>query len=190
MLNFSTGKKNCMSGECGGGGGGCSPPEQGRRIAPGSGFGSGLAPSLPRAEGPLASPLSRGSPGVGLLPTPGPPCPAQRLGAHRGKRQGWCHAGRRAQGRAGTPTPARDPRSSQGPPLRPGSAWGCCTSGAGPRGSAPQSCSRPPPPAPRSRLQTSATKLIANCNKYNCWVWAKPRVAALGTWGELPFDTR
>lgn len=83
MLNFPTGKKNCMSGECREGRG-FSPPEQGGCIASGSGLGSGHTPSLPCAEETLMSLLGqvvcspwlscRAARAVGLLKTFGRPC--------------------------------------------------------------------------------------------------------------------
>lgn len=61
-----------MSGECREGGG-FSPPERGGCIASGTRLGSGHAPSLPQAEGPLVSLLGQGSlqPVVVVLGSPG-----------------------------------------------------------------------------------------------------------------------
>ena len=145
-----------MSGECGEGGG-FSPLEQGGCIASGSGLGSGHTPSLPRAEGPLASLLGRGglqpmvvapgSPGGGTAQDFWLPMPCRRgwqptTGSHRAdatladvQRWGPC------------PGQSWDPRSSRAPALQslsPGSARGCCAAGAGPRGSPPQSSAQSP----------------------------------------------
>lgn len=89
MLNFPTGKKNCMSGECGEGGG-FSPPEQGDAVH----LGAGSERHTPgQAEGPLASGLPAAQ-AMGLHRTSGRTLPAKGAGGSLG---GYCCAGRGAE---------------------------------------------------------------------------------------------
>lgn len=75
MLNFPTGKKNCMSGECRGGGGGFSPSQHRQCITSGSrcnAQGAGPGSSLPHLRGPCLAKGSLGSPDRGTVPREGP----------------------------------------------------------------------------------------------------------------------
>lgn len=95
MLNFPTGKKNCMSGECGEGGG-FSPPEQGDAAHLGAGSERHTHPGWPGRGAPRlqAGPRQPAAQAVGLHRASGCALPAKGAGGSPG---GYYCAGRGAE---------------------------------------------------------------------------------------------